>query len=458
MMERIDHSNYEAWLLDRFEGNLSIEQLRMLDAFLLRYPELLVSDEDLPSFGLEPSSLRPSDRAELKRNLPPEGLVNEGNVEDHLIARAEGDLGPEQQQALRTFLAENTAHQRSAKLIALSRIEPSAHELLNKEHLLRSLPPSGILGSHDLDDQLIARMEADLDQEQEAALSEAMRQRPELELAYKRYQLTRIQPERLVYEPKAELKRTALIIPIGASVRNWTFQWRAAAAITVLLSMAFWALQRGGHEKVITAEKQGAEAATLGDTQSNGPKLVPDGTIGSELSDRELIPSTKGSDLAEGGVKNPDSRSSATEESRSKEGKVRVPADERGTLDYPQHIAARQSVLDRSALPKNELRVLPGTAVEEGSAIASKELPGVAERDGIPLAAFVGTKLREGLLGSSTEDPRPLDADDAIAALDKGLKALGGNAVGLELERGSSGRVKGFDLRLGHNFAISAGR
>ncbi|HNU58041.1 MAG TPA: hypothetical protein PKN30_15735, partial [Flavobacteriales bacterium] len=52
----------------------------------------------------------------------------------------------------------------------------------------------------------------------------------------------------------------------------------------------------------------------------------------------------------------------------------------------------------------------------------------------------------------------PLDGSDAVAAVDRTLKAVSGDRAGLELQRRKSGGVRGFDLRLGRNFTISASR
>ena len=83
-MERIDHSNYEAFLLDRLEGNLNSDQLRMLEVFLLKHPELDASDQEMPKVSMDiPSSLS-SAIAELKRELPPLAAVSESTVEDFL--------------------------------------------------------------------------------------------------------------------------------------------------------------------------------------------------------------------------------------------------------------------------------------------------------------------------------------------------------------------------------------
>ena len=48
MNRRIDHTNYEAWLLDRQEGDLTPEQEKELDLFLILHPELAPMDDALP--------------------------------------------------------------------------------------------------------------------------------------------------------------------------------------------------------------------------------------------------------------------------------------------------------------------------------------------------------------------------------------------------------------------------
>lgn len=89
MNERIDHTNYEAWLLDRLEGNLSAERERALDAFLLQHPELASALDELPTVGGIEAHLSKLDKESLKRTLPPTGLVAQATLDDHLIARLE---------------------------------------------------------------------------------------------------------------------------------------------------------------------------------------------------------------------------------------------------------------------------------------------------------------------------------------------------------------------------------
>ena len=54
-MEKITLNNYEAYLLDYFEGNLGLDDLALLKTFINQHPELAIdlNDEKLPSLNTE---------------------------------------------------------------------------------------------------------------------------------------------------------------------------------------------------------------------------------------------------------------------------------------------------------------------------------------------------------------------------------------------------------------------
>jgi hypothetical protein len=73
------------------------------------------------------------------------------------------------------------------------------------------------------------------------------------------------------------------------------------------------------------------------------------------------------------------------------------------------------------------------------------------------LGALLATTLRERVL-DRTDEAGPLNGDDAVAAVDRGLKAVGGDRAGLVVGRSEGGGVRSFNLRLGRNLGISASR
>jgi len=84
-MSIINLNNYEAFLLDHFEGNLSITETEELKTFVLLHPELNIDlqNSDLPYFTKEEISLDfKSDLLKTEENLPAEEFINyiEGNL------------------------------------------------------------------------------------------------------------------------------------------------------------------------------------------------------------------------------------------------------------------------------------------------------------------------------------------------------------------------------------------
>ena len=156
MSTRIDHTNYEAYLLDRMEGTLSPAQEHDLEAFLLANPHLMPDDEELPSLTITKASLSNVEKKALKRTFPPVGMPGEGPLGDMLIARLEGDLTPAQLNALTAYLVENPEHQSAERIYALTKLVPEAMAFAEKGSLVRELPPVGMPSLYTAEDFLIA--------------------------------------------------------------------------------------------------------------------------------------------------------------------------------------------------------------------------------------------------------------------------------------------------------------
>ena len=99
----------------------------------------------------------------------------------------------------------------------------------------------------------------------------------------------------------------------------------------------------------------------------------------------------------------------------------------------------------------------PNLPPQEGAPMLAQATP--AENPPVrTLGQALTGAMREDVLGQPRQEQRPLDGDDAVAAVDAGLKAVAGERAGLSVQRDTEGRRKRFDLRLGRNLAISASR
>ena len=161
----LDRTTYEAWLLDRIEGNLTPVQERELDAFLAANPDLRADMGGLPT--VDDGTSEPIDwKAELKKRLPPVGMPDAARLNEFLVARMEGDLEKAQELALDKFLYEHPEHEQDAKRMAISKAEAEAVSFAHKPTIERHFPPQGLPDIHRLTDFLIAAKEGDLSPDQ----------------------------------------------------------------------------------------------------------------------------------------------------------------------------------------------------------------------------------------------------------------------------------------------------
>ncbi|MCW5899579.1 MAG: hypothetical protein KIT10_09945 [Flavobacteriales bacterium] len=444
MKSRIDHSNYEAWLLDRLEGNLDPERERELDAFLLAHPELDLGLDELPTLGDLEARLPQVEKDALKRSLPPMGMPGETAIDDFLIARLEGDLSPDQAEALRIFLIDHPEHRRAERLYALTKLVPEALAYTAKHGLERQLPPPGLPDRYTLDDFLVARLEGDLTAEQEEALFTYLALEPSAARHWALMGHTRIAAEAVTFPSKYDLKKSGKVIAIGSGGGAspwsvWAPRLRAAAVVAVLLGLGLWLLDRGPEQTSQVAEvveKDPKGTANTPDPQQNGNAAATQVQV----------------DQAPGAAQDAP-RASGDKDPSSKFRQPPVEREEGGLL-------ARVEPLIRSNEPG---RVGPRSAeVPEVVISPWEDQPeeGLADAgtEGISLGGFLAGKLRKRVLKEEEADQRPLDTQDAVAAVDKGLRAVRGEGAGLQVGRQPDGRARSWDLRLGPNLAISASR
>lgn len=442
MSERIDHSNYEAWLLDRLEDRLSPEQVRLLDAFLLAHPHLAPEDDLLPSIGAIPGSLASSDREALKRALPPIGMVDESTLQDHLIALHEGDLTPEQMLALENYLLGHPEARREERIMAHARIAGAGAAHPDLEHLRRALPPVGLPELSDLDDFLVAKLEGDLDAAQEQAMAQLLLHNEHARKSWALISATRIASEAIVFEGKADLKRSGKVISIGAAV--WIRRMAAAASIALLLGLGWMWLRSG---KVSAPEMaQGASTAKV-------PAKGATGASADAQGQESSMPDALADTLQRSSVK--DLRVSPH---RVIETQVPVKHE---PVPQPEFVPIESPVAEAPGGPQEHPLIAESPVQAEESLVAADAsfAQATAAAGTVPkLGQAITGAVRERVLAMDPEPARPLDAADAEAAANRALRAVSGDRAGFALQRDAKGHSNGFDLRLGRHVALSARR
>lgn len=106
---KVNVHNYEAYYLDYLEGNLSGEEVLLLEAFLNEYPHLRLQDEDiLFSLADLPDPVCDTDGLKKELKLPVyTEIITSQNIEHFLIGDVDKQLPVEKQAELRRFLKNN---------------------------------------------------------------------------------------------------------------------------------------------------------------------------------------------------------------------------------------------------------------------------------------------------------------------------------------------------------------
>lgn len=436
----IDRDNYEAWLLDRLEGRLTADQERALDAFLADNPDLRekAGQMDLPRIDAE--LLRFSGADDLKRAIPPVGLVNAATVQDHLIARGEGDLDPQQRKALERFLYEHPEHERTARLLDVGKVGRDEVAMPGRELLQKHFPPLGAPDRARITDFLIAAHEGDLDAARIALLRKLVASDAALQREERLVKAARVQPAAEAFPMKERLKkREARVVPLW-SIGGGAVRWAAAASVLLLLGLAWWTLreapQAGGEvarnevpAPAPTPPVNGREAAAPGE-----PAVPVNGT-----QDRNVpaVPAT----------------ATAKRTSPERAGGARtMPAPQEVPVEGPA--LAQVPVPAPDQAPKQALPV-PGPDAEPILVAEVPQEPPArtqAAAKALTVGELFASNVRERVLGQPA-DERPLDRSDAVALADKGLKGITGGPGGVQVQRTS--KRDRFKVRLGEGLAFS---
>jgi anti-sigma factor RsiW len=437
--ERIDHSNYEAWLLDRLEGELTPAQECELDAFLLQHPHLAPGDDALPSVLAINVALSGVEKEWLKKRIPPVAAVAAHSVDLHLVARLEDDLTPDQLAALRLFLADHPEHQRAERIYALTKLVPEATIYAAKGELERHFPPQGMPTAFNLDDLLVARLEGDLTMEQERAVERFLTQDKAYQRAWALMQATRYSKAPVVFAEKEGLKKKeARVIPF--TMATWAVRLAAAASVALLVGLGLWLLRSPDvHEREIArvpAKRVLPEQQVVQDEESqpHAPNVPADG------EQLRVAPSS--------GMNEPRTPAALPREQPAIPARI-DPVDEPvlaqdAPSSAPTNAPVDAPVTPPAPEPNESLASVPTTKTSASSGGANTTL-------GELLAATV----RDRVLERPVREEQTLDGEDAIAMVDRTLKVVGGDRAGLDVGRKANDGSRRFDLRLGRNFSIS---
>lgn len=214
----INRNNYETMVIDYLEGNLLNDDHAAFELFLINNPDIQEEVSGLmeATFPLDDISL--GDKSFLKKN----SVLEFEKIDMLLAKKLEGGLTDEEDQFLNPLLENDEEVKKSWQLFQLTRFESNTEETNSFDFL--KFPAT--IDYSTTENLLIGKMEGDLTQKQEKALSKRIKNNNDLALDAKFIGLTKLQSEGIVYSDKA-LLRKAVVIPL----------WKKIAPVLAIAAM-----------------------------------------------------------------------------------------------------------------------------------------------------------------------------------------------------------------------------
>ena len=441
---KLDRHTYEAWLLDRTEGNLTPEQERQLDEFLAANRELQAGADVLPK--VDAGNTPYSAKEMLHRSFPPRGEAGAARLNDFLAARLEGDLSPEQEKQLDRYLYEHPEAAADAKSMAKAKVVPVPILFEGKPKLERHFPPHGLPGAHNLTDFLIAEAEGDLTAEQRTALERYLLHRPDAQREQRLVAAARMPPAPLAFPWKKQLRKREVRV-----LTLWT-RWAAAASVALLLGMGWWFSQRdqsgdAGIALKLQPNVSVEPASSLRGTVQEAAPTTPDRVVA------ELPVAVKNTSWSV-----PEQHQQQAQAAPVKTQSTAKQLEERAEPGPPAQTVHQPMPPAEPGPALAQQRETPGQEempAEQSIAAATEPMALATASEGQSLGLFVVNKVRGEVL-DAPQRPTGVDGKDVLAMADRAIGAVSGGQSGVQVHRTANGeRIR---LRLGRNFSISASR
>jgi len=235
----INMENYEIYLMDYFDNQLSENEVDALLHFLELHPKIKEEAEGIGEINLTPEKIGFDGRT-LKKDseIKPQNEINAQNSEEFFVASLENDLTPEQKEELRVFLDSNAALQKEFDLT--QKMVVTANESIRfkqKEQLyLLATDHNEKIDDNNFEEYCVAFNEGDLDDPQTQLLNDYISDNNELISIFNSYKSLNLMADKsVVFANKNSLKKRAAMLNFS----HFSYSNVAAVAAIFLLLFLF---------------------------------------------------------------------------------------------------------------------------------------------------------------------------------------------------------------------------
>ncbi|MCU0432061.1 MAG: hypothetical protein MUC87_01250 [Bacteroidia bacterium] len=208
----INRHNCEAWFLDYYEGQLSVDQVAELFAFLEEHPDLkeIFESYEGPAFDAAETDLPVFDHKDLlRRRIELPENINEVNYEEFFAAAVDNMLDMLGQARLERFLATHPEKRSELELFRKTILAPDYSEKFDAKDSLKKT----FVTAANFDQWAVASLEGTLNDEEKLLFESFLAQHPAYRAELGLFEQTLLRPDmEIVFEHKHSLRREAIEI------------------------------------------------------------------------------------------------------------------------------------------------------------------------------------------------------------------------------------------------------
>lgn len=234
---RINRDNYESYLIDYAEGNLSSKMKYEVKQFLLLHPDIQEEFDMFNSELLEKSNITFSDKETLKK-IPFEKTTKSSEYFQQLcVDHIEGLLPKDESAFLKKLIKEDASKRAEFNVFEKTKLIVEK-ETFNEKLLIKKPEIIHDVTSLNFEEYCVACVEGWLDQSGLVSLNEYIAQNPKQKRELDIYLKTRLIPDfSIVYPDKRKIKRYSILSP---TIKKYLSVISSAAAIITLAFMVFY--------------------------------------------------------------------------------------------------------------------------------------------------------------------------------------------------------------------------
>jgi len=224
---KINIHNYEAFLLDYIEGNLSEADSAELMLFLEANPALQVDLEGIQDITVTPDEILP--RTGQFDFLKKPETIDLAQFDELAVKVLEGDATQIEVEQLNELVASVPSFEKTWKAFQLTKLQAPSITIENKADLYRSLVPQKTF-----DELAVAALEGEITVSEQVQLDVLIASNGEYKKQWAAFKLTKLNASAESFESKDALYRKAG----GRLVPMW-FRFAAAASVAALVGLFF---------------------------------------------------------------------------------------------------------------------------------------------------------------------------------------------------------------------------